>query len=325
MVVSYPKLGPIVGFKYPQVLLGHDIYWTLKEDGSNIGCYLDSDGELQLRSRNQLIASPQFYKVFEDTGYGDGIKEMLLSCKDYGDEYVVFGELLTKGKSPTRIEYHDKHDYIIFDIWSEKMQRFLPYNRVHQESFHAGVPCTELLMVTRNNRLNNIYSIRDDLLVQCKERKKEGVVGKIYTKVIDQQKEEEFEETEESMTGKSSIDWDDNYCFFKEKLDSVHYDKVKTVKDEGGIVLPELPDSEIFGAIDKVYQDIDRESFNDVKTVMPKIAYYVKEECTKHHCINRKNLMKFYLSYLQDREDKENKDAISDMEEEDELIRKEKE
>ncbi len=42
----YPKLGQIASLHpNPAIVLGRPIYWTVKEDGSNIGCYLNEDGK----------------------------------------------------------------------------------------------------------------------------------------------------------------------------------------------------------------------------------------------------------------------------------------
>lgn len=274
MVYAYPKLGQIASLKpNPAIVLGRPIYWTVKEDGSNIGCYLNEDGEVQLRSRNLDIASPEYYHKFANLGYLDSMKDLLESARDYNDEYVVFGELLSKGKSPTRIKCHDTDEYIIFDIWSEKSQTFLSYSKVYQEAYHADIPIVELVLISRVATLDRLYETRDSLLEMCKEFKHEGVVGKVY--------------------GDESI-------FFKEKLDSIHYDKVQTIDDGPHVVLPTLPDSEVYGAIDKVLVDIGSEQFADVKVAMPMVAKYVAEECRKHHCSNVKNLFGYYKQKLED-------------------------
>lgn len=274
MVYAYPKLGQIASLKpNPSILLGHPIFWTVKLDGSNIGCYLDENDEVQLRSRNQDIASPEFYHKFVGIGYLDDMKELLLSAREYGDEYVVFGELLSKGKSPTRITYHGKDDYHIFDIYSVKSESFLPYQRVHQEAFHANIPIVELVLISRLETMEHLYETRDSMLEMCKELKYEGVVGKIFS---------------------------GEQVFFKEKLDSVHYDKVQCIDDGCNVVLPVLPDSEVYGAIDKVLVDIGTEQFRDVKIAMPMIANYVAVECRKHHCANVRNLFGYYKQKLED-------------------------
>jgi len=176
--ITYPHFGPIAGlYPNPGILLGHDIYWTLKEDGSNIGCYLDADDNLQIRSRNQKVASPLFFKIIESTGYIADITEALLHARDYGNEYMIFGELMTKGKSPTRIEYHTENKYTIFDIFSMKNNEpevggFLPYSRVHQEAHHMNVPVVELMRLSNVNEISSLYTIGMSCLQSVKRGRK---------------------------------------------------------------------------------------------------------------------------------------------------------
>lgn len=287
-MIAYPHFGPIAHLKPPHAILGKDITWTLKEDGSNIGCYLDAEGKVQCRSRNQDIASADFYRILETTGYIPQIEEMLWNAREYGDEFVVFGELLSKGVSPTRIEKHEANDYIIFDIWSEKAQTYLPYSRVYQEAYHYGVPIVELMGISNHVSMESLYSLRDELLAECEERKKEGVVGKIF-RSVDVKWEKRTDEESAPLP----------YIFIKEKLDSVKFDKIKTVRDEGRVELPYLPESEIYGAIEKVRTDLGSD-FTNVQMAMPMIAQYVGEECRKHHCICKAKLFDYYKQRLED-------------------------
>jgi hypothetical protein len=67
---------------------------------------------------------------------------------------------------------------------------------------------------------------------------------------------------------------------------------------EGKIILPDLPDSEIYGAIEKVRADIGDEKFRDVRTAMPMIAKYVSDECKKHNSAAPRNLHAYYQDRL---------------------------
>ena len=53
-------------------------------------------------------------------------------------------EMLMKGRSPTRIEMHEDFDYVVFDIWSTKQNRFLHYNKVYQTCYHFDIPVVDL-------------------------------------------------------------------------------------------------------------------------------------------------------------------------------------
>lgn len=64
--------------------------------------------------------------------------------------------------------------------------------------------------------------------------------------------------------------------------------------------LPPLPDSEIYGAIDKVLADYGMDFLRDKRQAMPKVAEYVQYECKKHLCSLPKGspLYSFYMTYL---------------------------
>lgn len=270
--IKYPHLERLSAlYPNPHILLGHDIEWTVKEDGSNIGCYLDENDELQLRSRNMPKASEQFYTYFDLIGYRDQIEEMLFAARDYNDEFVVFGELLTKGKSPTRIETHENHDYRIFDIWSQKDGNFMSYNRVHQEAYHAHVPIVEMLLSSKSADIEHLYEIRDSLLEQTKERGKEGVVGKAF--------------------GTFNRLNPDKYVFFKEKNDLPQ--KIPRIAQDGKPQLPDLVDGDIYGAIEKARTDLG-ELFFDVKSAMPVVARYIAQEAKDHNCQPPKDFFRYY-------------------------------
>ena len=84
----------------PHLVLGRRIDWTLKEDGSNCGIYLNENDELTVRSRNMDVCDSTMLEAFKRTGFYEAAEESLFSAKQWGLDYVIFGELMTKGKSP---------------------------------------------------------------------------------------------------------------------------------------------------------------------------------------------------------------------------------
>ena len=254
----YPELNPALFLRPgPQVLLGRDIYWTLKEDGSNVGAYLEG-GEVQFRSRNMDRASDDIYVNMKDTDEYPNVKEFLEDAEHWGDEYVVFGELCAKGKSPARTAIHEKTHYIVFDIWSAKANGFMNYTLVHQHCHHFKIPCVELIGTCNVVSLDSLFEFRDSMLKVCESKKKEGTVGKTWG-------------------GDGSI-------YFKEKLDTPHIEKLPRKVEDGQPQLPPLPESEIWGAVDKVLVDLGKEEFRDRSKAMPLVAKYIAEECRKHLC-----------------------------------------
>ncbi len=274
---KYPELNRIA-LLYPssQVMLGEEIYWTEKRDGSQLRIAL-VDGEIKIATHHQAEASEQFIGYFKQTEQAMSIEELLRDsnglCANPAANFdigaVVFGELLSKGKSPARFEHHDKYEFIIFDIWSRKDGRFLPYNSVYSYAYHYDLPIVECWAMTRHVDLDSLYSYRDEMLTLAKEKGREGVVLKNYHSQV----------------------------FAKEKLDVPIIPRVKI--DEGTPRNPQLPDSEVLGAIAKVHADLG-EGFFDKKTAMPLIARYVVEEQEKHLCSKpEQNLFSYYQKYIE--------------------------
>lgn len=258
--VKYPDITSIMQLRpNPHILLGKEVVWTEKRDGSNFGVYLDADGNWHARSRNMDVASEQFHNYFKMTPQFEGVISLLKTAEAWNDAYMVFGELLMKGRSPTKIELHDDHSFVVFDIWSAKLGGFLHFTKVYQECYHHGVPTVELYGMTRSNSLPALLGVRDALLEKSVENGREGTVGKYVN--------------------------GSEYIYVKEKNDTPKYEKVLRELDPEGarIVLPALPQSEVTGAIEKVYADLGADFF-DVRIAMKKVSEYVSVEQRKHNC-----------------------------------------
>ena len=256
--IKYPDLTTIASqYPSPYVLLGQELVWEKKYDGSNLRLYINTDGKLEVGSRNMDIASDQFHAYFKATEQFEGVNELLLDAENWNDTYVVFGELLIKGKSPTKVETHDTTSFMMFDIWSNKMGGFFNYTKVHQEAHHNHLPIAELWGTCNVNTLESLLAFRDQMLQKSMDEHCEGVVGKTWN-------------------GAESR-------YFKEKNDLPRYTKVPRVEELGKVVLPPLPDSELTGSVEKVFADLG-EKFFDTKLAMPLLAKYVQDECKKHWC-----------------------------------------
>ena len=284
--IKYPELERIANLKpNPEILLGQEIYWTVKRDGSNIGAYLDDEDNIQIRSRNLPIASDMFYSGFNQTSHVDAIRDMIHNERDYGDEIVVFGEMLMKGRSPTRIEMHEDYDYVVFDIWSTKQNRFLHYNKVYQTCYHYDIPVVELYGTCNVSTVESLYEFKDEMIAKAKENSMEGVVGKVWAELP--------WNCGEGVGTKKGI------VYFKEKHDLPSLEKLPRMDEAGKMQLPSLPDSEIYGAIEKVRTDIGSD-FTDIKIAMPLVAKYINEECRKHNCNAPRNIFQYYQQRIRD-------------------------
>lgn len=285
--ISYPHLNRLLMLHPgPQIALGKTIYWTIKEDGSNIGCYAGNDGEMHYRSRNMCRASDQFYRYMNSTDEWESLCELLTdSYANYHDEIVVFGELLTKGKSPTRIETHERTRFVVFDIWSARQNGWMNYTQVYQHCYHYGLPIVDLIGTCNCTDIDSLIAFKDQMLEVCKERGKEGTVAKVWDSTLNV--------GIGSGVGSGII-------YFKEKLDTPKLEKIPRLVQEGGLSLPALPDSEVYGAIEKVRADLG-EDFRDVRKAMPLIAQYVGEEMKKHLCTSpERKLFEYYQDRLEE-------------------------
>lgn len=275
---KYPELNRIaLLYPSPQVMLGEEIYWTEKRDGSQLRIAL-VNGEMQIATHHQDVASAQFVEYFKQTEQAKAVGELLRDsnglCSNPAANFdigaVIFGELLSKGKSPARFEHHDNYKFIIFDIWARKDGRFLPYDGIYSYAYHYSLPVVECWAITRHVELESLYAYRDEMLALAKEKGREGVVLKNYHSQV----------------------------FAKEKLDIPIIPRAKI--EEGQPRNPFLPNSEVLGAIAKAHADLG-EGFLDKRIAMPLIARYVAEEQGKHQCSKpAQNLFSYYQKYLEE-------------------------
>lgn len=242
----------------PHLVLGRRIDWTLKEDGSNCGIYLNEKDEMIVRSRNTDACDDAMLESFKRTGLYEAAEESLFSARQWGMDYVIFGELMTRGRSPTRIKIYDKDDFKVFDIFTETPigdSEYMNYVRMVQECNHAGLPFVEHLGASISKSMDHLNDKISELMTLCRETRQEGVVGKLY----------------------------DLGIFFKAKTDTPPMKLFIPDEEDGKVILPPLADSDLFGAIEKVRESTGNEAFLDKRLVMPMIARAVSEECASHY------------------------------------------
>lgn len=272
MNLKYPKFGRIDQLlPNPHILLKNNIHWTLKVDGSNTGIYYDENGDIQIRSRNMDKA--MFADKIENLEVFPNIIEMMEHNKMYNSDLIVFGELLSKGKSPTGLKSFSKDDFVVFDIYNHTENRYETYNQIRLLCHPFKIPVIPIVGLCNVATLDELYEFRDQMLDETIDE--EGVVGKIYNFNHPARKE--------------------NYIFFKEKHATPKWDHVKTKKSEGKIMLPQLEHGEVKKCVSKVCDMITPDEFNDVKTAMPLIAKEVKLECVEQNCHNAYNLFDLYI------------------------------
>lgn len=274
---SYPELSTIAAlYPTPNILLGEQIAWTEKRDGSNLRLAVVED-KLAIATRHQEVASQEFQDKFTATGDAAKVEALIReNLAEYGSNLVVFGEILLKGKSPARFEHHEKDEFVVFDMWDARVERikdgqtdgFLPYTLMYQHCYHYGLAVVERWGLSRHTTMESLFATRDDMLAMAKEKGREGIVLKCPS-----------------------------VAYAKEKLDLPKTAYVKL--DEGSVHAPPLPESEVMGAVAKAHADLGVD-FRDKTKAMPLIAKYVSEECEKHHCSKPTvKLFSAYTTYLE--------------------------
>lgn len=283
--IKYPHISHMYNVE-PNIeaFLGRQLFIQKKLDGSNAGFYLNDKGEVQVRSRNNIVADGDMQKWARQSGHLDSIKELLENASDWGSEYVLFGELYGKGKSPTRIQVYDKPFFVAFDLWSAKADGFVPYVAAHQQCHHFGIPFVDTVLHGQFSTVAHLQSSLEELLDTAKEEKLEGYVIKSW----------DYKQKELDAWNIHKLP-----MMFKHKLDTPRLEKIMTVKDFETVTLPVLSDSDVYGAIDRVKRD-SAVNFFSIQQAMPIIAQYVGEECKQHNCRAPKNLHQYYLTVLKE-------------------------
>jgi hypothetical protein len=189
------------------------------------------------------------------------------------------------GKSPTRLKVYKEPLFIIFDIYSQKAQGFMKYEKAYQEAYHSGIPFVELYGTCEIGSIDNLKDYTEQMLQKAMDNIMEGVVVKSW----------DFKPEER-------VNWgiENNCLIFKDKLDYPKVAKVMPEKDFIKVTLMPLPDSEVWGAIAKVVADHGENILLEIKIAMPLIAQYVEKECTQHNCRMPKNLHHYYLQWMKE-------------------------
>lgn len=273
-VFKYPKFGRIEQvLPNPDILLGHEIWWTIKEDGSNFGIYYDDEGKIRVRSRNFDVA--KFEQKVQNVPTYKRIVEMMEHQKLYHLNPIVFGELLYRGTSPTGlVKQRPKDDLIIFDIYDRTHEKFLNWPQVCLMCEPFDVPVVKTVGKCVCSTLEQLESFKNEMMEASKGT--EGVVGKIYQKPYDL--------------------YPEPFLFVKEKH---AYPKPERVfVDNTKPKLPQLPETDVRACVQKVKDELSEEDFKTMKIVMPRIAEKVAEECREQNCSNSIKLSRIYFDYL---------------------------
>jgi hypothetical protein len=270
----YPSIGIMTSSsKLRRMLLGKQLYWTIKEDGENVCIWRKKNPhkagyDYVISSRNQEVAAPDLQARVKASPEYHAIMGLIWD----NPTFRVYVEECKKGMSITRIKKYPEATLIVFDIFDTAIMNFLPYTLVYQHCFHYEIPVVKLHGITRHRTIKDLLKYKNHVLEVCEAIKEEGMVAKTFDK-------------------------DGEYIMAKVKLDTP--EPKERVIHEGQVQLPQIPESEIMGAISKV--EADHGLDGTAKHDMPLVAQYVAEECRKHLYSSRSNLFKFYQEYMESR------------------------
>ena len=141
-------------------------------------------------------------------------------------------------------------------------------------SVHHNIPIVKLLSHKRHLDIKSLYAERDELMAYCKKHKREGVVGKVFTK--------------------------EGGIFFKEKIDLPIIKRPARVKPNE-IRLPSMPLDKIISAIEQAKEEVERNGgrFNNPKDAMPIVANHLNAQAREHNYYLKGSLFMYYQNYLE--------------------------
>lgn len=273
---KYPSIERVEDiFPHPSVVFRQTIWWCRKYDGSCMSVWLKDDGAIQISSRNQESAAEDLKNALMRTKQYPHLVELLHD----NPTFILYGELLCKGTSPARFELHKTERFIGFDIKNKALidpssiknpEGWLPIPLAYQYYYQYKIPTPPLWMETDDksiNTMDELYEICDYAKKLSKKKRAEGIVAKTT-----------------------------NGCFrWKVKVDRPTPLERMEKNQASDEILPHLPDSEAFGAVDKVFADIGFPDFDNPAKAMPLVAKYIEQEMVKH--MYGKPLMNYFYYY----------------------------
>lgn len=271
-------------------LLGLRLSFTIKHDGQNVTIWLRKKKYAKGSSLySGIVELPKGFELIISSHNQENAFSDIVACVQATEEYPrilklisenpsfrVVAEECAKGASITGIRQYSKAILIVVDIFDTAIMNYLTYTQVFQYCYHYDIPIVELYATTRHRTIKDLLKFSNHVLEYCNTEKEygkdEGMVAKGFNK-------------------------DGEYIMAKVKLD-IPRPIVERIR-EGPPKLPQIPESEIMGAISHVEADFGLTG--QPKDDMPRVAQAVAEECRKHLYSSRGNLFTFYQKYLENR------------------------
>lgn len=252
--------------RWKHSVIGNTVYWEKKRDGSNHSLLFHK-------------GFPMFYTHYKKT-LADNEVELRMLFKPYmkdlegmlGERYIMYFELLREGKSPAGFEFNPKRHFKAFDIWDIDEEHYLHPIDKYKLFRQYHIPHTACCKTSIHDNTEDFEALIDKMIDIAHDGVWEGYVAKWWHR--------------------------DRMYGIKVKVDH-KYGKPSTPRKVRKVdPRPTLERSEVCGAIDCVFYELNREDFLNVKIAMPLIAKGVSREEKKHGKKNRINLYHEYLTYL---------------------------
>ena len=271
--LRHPHFGRIAQLKNEgRELIGKDIYWTEKRDGSNISFWIDDDGNFRVSSHNMQDAEAALISKVTATAEYEKLFELVGSEPNK----IFYAELIQIGRGPTRIEPpHKIPRLVLFDCLDTMTGKFLMHNFLHQLAYHHKIPVVKLFGVSRHDTMQSLFNKRDEMLEYCKKHRREGVVGKVYNV-------------------------SDTYgIYFKEKIDLPRLQKEPRTNTQPR--LPSMPPDLIQSAMEQAKAEVERNGhrFNDPKHAMPIVVAHLTTQAREHDYATPKGMFTIYQQFLE--------------------------
>lgn len=284
-------------------LLGEFIYVFEKRDGENVSIWLEGTDDPNIMlphvsSHNMVNADPNIVSRLQATPEWEKLCLLLRTeFANFNKHFILFGELVNKGKGATRIEPTHKYaHWYMFDILDADADTYLPYPLVHQMAYHYRLPCIEAFETWTPWKMDDIEPKVKEWKTWAKRHRREGVVGKVY------------------KNGK--------FIGFKEKIDLPDLPPVPRAIAEKA-TFPPMPEDRILRALQHAWDDLDTirttENFAYIQSsdkpkempwaedhmrqlwkrkdlAMPLIAKQISVEAREHNFNPPKNVFEIYLN-----------------------------
>jgi len=200
------------------------VHWYRKHDGSNISLLFHKGFPLVYTHNQKAIPQVEVEVKGLLKPIMGNLKELL------GERYIIYFELLRKGKSPAGYEIHEEPEILAFDMYDMDEQHWVNPEERDTLLDKYGIPRIPLFTTTVSTNVEAFVKTIDDMVETAKEKGWEGFVAKWW--------------------------YDEDMYAIKVKVEHKYPKKLKPKKRGKPDPRPELELSEVTGAIDKVFNEI---------------------------------------------------------------------